>query len=531
MKNSTVKKLLLTLFNEACIYVLLLLSFSVYWCTRHFGNISMNEIMFTLNMPLKGTPNEYYHAYFSEALLPSLGVYFILKILCIILRSTLNRVSHCDIYLNFKLFVFRGRLKITGFIRFLLSLRRTPRWLLPTAWFLILVCITNSNYQLVDYLKSCIQSSDFIEKEYVDAKDIRITFPQEKKNLICIFVESAETTFQDKENGGIYDENLIPEMTALAKNNISFSQSELLDGAAVAPGSGWTIAGLVAQTSGIPLKLYTYGPKTDNRMGNYEYFLPGAFSIGEILAQQGYHNFFMAGSDFSFGGRTEYFTQHGNYEIWDYYSAVEEGKVSEDYRTNWGFEDQKLYEFAKEKLLYLAEKNQPFHFSMLTVDTHANGGDDALCELCPSKFESQYANVWACASAQLSDFINWLQKQNFYDNTVIYIAGDHSSMQGGDFAENYTYDKHNGSTERNVYNAFINAAAQPSKTKNRKFTTLDFCPSILGALGADIEGNRIGLGTNLFSEEQTLPEKYGYDEMFEELSRRSSFYNQKILYP
>ena len=67
--------------------------------------------------------------------------------------------------------------------------------------------------------------------------------------------------------------------------------------------------------------------------------------------------------------------------------------------------------------------------------------------------------------------------------------------------------------------------------KNRKFTTMDFCPSILAALGVEIEGERIGLGTNLFSDKQTLPEEYGYETMFEELGKKSVFYNKEILYP
>lgn len=369
MKLTTIKKGFLNIFFEVIIYVLILLSFSVKWCTEHFGNISMSEIVFTLNMPLKGTPNEYFHSYISAAFVPSLIGYILLRILCILLNKALKKSLTYSIYLKFKICRLQGRLQISRINHLISAFTQTPRWLFPVIWLMILIFITNTNYQLIDYLKSSIQTSSFIENEYVNINDIHIEFPEEKKNLICIYVESAETTFQDRENGGVFDENIIPEMTEIANKNISFSQSDLLEGAAVAPGTGWTIAGLVAQTSGVPLKLYTYGAKTDNRLGNYEFFLPGAVSIGEILAQQGYHNFFMAGSDFAYGGRTDYFTQHGNYEIWDYYSAVAEGKFSEDYQTNWGFEDQKLYEYAKEKLLDLAKEEQPFNFSMLTVDS------------------------------------------------------------------------------------------------------------------------------------------------------------------
>ena len=67
--------------------------------------------------------------------------------------------------------------------------------------------------------------------------------------------------------------------------------------------------------------------------------------------------------------------------------------------------------------------------------------------------------------------------------------------------------------------------------KNRLFTTLDFFPTILASLGASIEGNRLALGVNLFSDEQTLSEKYGYETLFAELEKKSIFYNQNLLYP
>jgi phosphoglycerol transferase len=49
-------------------------------------------------------------------------------------------------------------------------------------------------------------------------------------------------------------------------------------------------------------------------------------------------------------------------------------------------------------------------------------------------------------------------------------------------------------------------------------------PTTLAALGATIEGDRLGLGTNLFSDKETLTEKYGYDKLEEELSKTSDFY-------
>jgi phosphoglycerol transferase len=317
-------------------------------------------------------------------------------------------------------------------------------------------------------------------------------------------------------------------MTQIAKDNISFSQSDLLEGASVAPTCGWTIAGLVAQTSGLPLKLFSRAKNISNSMNQYEYFLPGATSLGDILEENGYRNYFLAGSNFTFGGRRNYFTQHGNYSIWDYLTAKEEGKIPEDYKVWWGFEDQKLYSYAKEQLLEIAADDQPFNYTMLTVDTHHQNG--YLCQICPDYFDDQYANVWACASLQVNDFVEWIKQQDFYENTTIIITGDHCSMDS-DFYGEYTYEKYNGETVRKVYNAIINSPVTPVQEKNRSFVTLDFFPTALASLGVEIPGNRLGLGTNLFSDQQTLAEEYGYDYFFEELNKKSNFYNSKLLYP
>lgn len=98
------------------------------------------------------------------------------------------------------------------------------------------------------------------------------------------------------------------------------------------------------------------------------------------------------------------------------------------------------------------------------------------------------------------------------------------------FYNEFVYDKYNGETSRKVYNCFINSVVEPFQEKHRKFTTLDFFPTVLASMGVTIEGNRLGLGTNLFSKEQTLSEKYGYEELFTELNKKSSFYNTELLF-
>jgi len=387
-----------------------------------------------------------------------------------------------------------------------------------SVWSVGMLYTANNAFGFTEYMQARSEASTFIAEHYVDPNDVELVFPEEKRNLICIYVESAETSLQDKANGGGFDVNYIPEMTALAQQNISFSRNDKLIGASVVGRTNWTIAALVAETAGLPLKSVS---GQGNKMGEYAAFLPGVTSFGDILEAEGYRNVFMAGSDFEFAGRTDYFTQHGNYEIWDYYTAIETGKIPSNYYEWWGFEDKKLYEYAKEELLKLAAGDKPFNFSLLTVDTHFEDG--YVCEDCIDLYGNQYANVWSCASRQLDEFVSWIQQQAFYENTTVVILGDHLTMDV-DFFDDINVN-------RGVYNTFINAAVTPVKETNRRFSTMDFFPTTLAALGVEIEGDRLGLGTNLFSDITTLLEDVGYTYLDEELRKLSVFYNEELMFP
>lgn len=48
---------------------------------------------------------------------------------------------------------------------------------------------------------------------------------------------------------------------------------------------------------------------------------------------------------------------------------------------------------------------------------------------------------------------------------------------------------------------------------------MDMYPTTLAAMGFNIEGNKLALGTNLFSELPTIIEKYGQDYINEEVQK------------
>lgn len=87
------------------------------------------------------------------------------------------------------------------------------------------------------------------------------------------------------------------------------------------------------------------------------------------------------------------------YGIFDYNSALENHSIPEGYKVWWGFEDEKLFSFAKDKALELSKEEEPFNLTLLTADTHFTDG--YVCELCNNEFPDQYSNVLSCASRQI----------------------------------------------------------------------------------------------------------------------------------
>jgi len=58
---------------------------------------------------------------------------------------------------------------------------------------------------------------------------------------------------------------------------------------------------------------------------------------------------------------------------------------------------------------------------------------------------------------------------------------------------------------------------------------MDFYPTTLASLNVDIEGNRLGLGTNLYSKKKTILEELGNKKFTSELTKQSKFYQKNIM--
>lgn len=463
-------------------------------------DVGLTSFIFTVTSPLKGKQSTVVHEAFVACCAPVLCA--VIPMLGMIIVDVFTR-KEMRVHIRFP--------KKTFSFNYLSTLRRCG------AVFICFVILStllygNKEYDFFAFVAGQFQQTKIYDDYYVDPSDVKITEKEEgkSKNLIYIYVESMENTYADKANGGKQEQNLIPNMTALAKDNISFSNSEKLGGYRSYEGTGWTLGALFSTSAGVPYAFPT-GEKLD------ESFAAGITTLGDILAEKGYTQEFMCGSDANFGSRKAFYEQHGNYYVFDYYTAIEKGYIPEDYYEWWGFEDEHLYEMAKDEITRLANGDAPFNFTMLTVDTHFPKG--YTCELCGDEYDSVAENVTACCDKQLGEFINWCKSQDFYEDTVIVVAGDHPRMDTV-LVEGTHYEN------RTMYNCFINVDVDKASLNmtNREWSSMDMLPTVLSAIGYEIEGDRLGLGTNMFSDKQTLAEELGYDKFNGELLKESDFY-------
>ncbi|MDE5994275.1 MAG: LTA synthase family protein [Oscillospiraceae bacterium] len=474
------------------------------WGGEAYGDLSPDQILINLVSPTVGNEVGVYYGIFEG---PVLKTAFYTAVFTLITFSpyklTLNRNG-------------KKRVLISD-----LALRITSL-LVSIAMFVGSFAFGITKFQLIDLLSAYFFDSSFIENNYTAPADADIKFPEQKRNLILIYLESMENTFLSKELGGYMEENLIPELTELANEGYVFSHTEnKLGGFLPSTGAGWSVAAMVNMGIGLPMKVPTDG----NAYGSAGNFLPGATSIGDILHAQGYEQTVMFGADAAFGGLNHYFNLHGEFNIFDYRAAIEKGLIPEDYYVWWGYEDDKLYEYAKGELTRLSETGKPFHFIMETADTHAPEG--YLSPNAEAKFPDQYSNTIYYSQAEAVKFVRWIQSQPFYDNTTVVIIGDHLTMASciSEKVKNY---------QRTCFNLILNPDEAlrnlpDNRFVNRKWASFDMFPTMLASIGVQINGNRLGIGTNLFSDEKTLFEEYGVEKVNDSLTQKSAFYNNNIL--
>ena len=483
------------------------------WAVDTFPLSNVEAVLFTMFAGNnEGAENFVISSFKDKVVLPVLWIFFTIQLIQLIVTFALHRrqIFYGAEVWKFKLLFNRRKFPQLlwqtqrALIIFLGAYAVIPLLLLPGI-------VMSAPFQVL-MLRSV--DSELYREHYVHPDSVKIEMKDNPKNLVIIFMESMEKNFS----------RYTPEIAYLEESSLDF-----LPGGQNVSGTSWTIAGLTGKLCGIPLNMPM---GVDEYLGKLPTYVPYAKCLMDVLADKGYNQLYAQGTDGNFTQKADFWKSHGGVNVHDikYYKSV--GKIPENYLVFWGFEDRKLYSLAKEEMDSLARQNKPFAFYMLTVDTHQPYGfvDDS-CKVVLKNIgvvdvnSNHFPEALRCASIQVESFINWMRKQPWFDETVVFVMGDHATPS--------LSTKAGVAQSDSLFwtNFVINSAKDDGLAyrQGRAYSSLDMFPTILESMGFELENHAIALGKSLYAELPTLLERYGRKTLDSLLRERSIQYDYFLM--
>lgn len=475
-------------FQFAIIVLTGFFTFLSVWAVHRFGHLNFDSVITTLYYPMGSYTN---------------GVY----------KSLVKWVGLPAPFILLAPFMYHGLAKKFQLNEKILKYLAIIAGLVVIVWLLFWLNYT----QLNEYFKEATKYTNLYEKEFIAPSSTTVSFQNQKRNIIHIYLESFECAGYDS-NNNYYSTSNIPHLSKLAQENFSITplNKSIMHTLYT---TGCTTNAIVAQTTGsgvtIPANALFSTRKT---------FFSHATTLGEMLKDNGYATEFVMGSDADFGNRSNYLS-NSKIAYLDYKKMREQHLIPQNYQENWGIEDRKLFNITKSEISKLAKSSRPFALGVLTTDTHTPGG--YTCPLCDTSIKDPYKRAINCSDKQVAEFVSWIKQQDFYENTTIVISGDHTSM---DPTVNNSLNAQQ-QAQRSVYFTIINPAKSADTKANfshRNASSFDVFPTILDAAGATLPQKSLGFGKSLFTGEKTLIEKYGETYLNAQLSRQSQYYRKYL---
>ena len=280
-------------------------------------------------------------------------------------------------------------------------------------------------------------------------------------NLVMVLLEGFETLYTDQ--------SVLPNLTPniLALNN----QGWQLENLTQLNGTGWTMAGLVSSLCGTPL-LYESGIGRNNIL--FTEFLNRAVCLPDILRSAGYDQAFMGGASLEFGGKGNFFEQHSFDQVYGR-SELSERLPDPTHLGGWGLYDDSLFDLAVQEFERLSDKDEPFNLTLLTVDTHHPSGEPS--QSCPKyeEIDNSILHAVHCTDYLVGRFVERLQSNPAYSNTLIVLMSDHLAMR------NNAFPLFPRGYDRRLYFNVLNSDVEGSSAVLA--TPMDVAPTILSLLG------------------------------------------------
>lgn len=313
-----------------------------------------------------------------------------------------------------------------------------------------------------------------------------LSSPEEKKNLVLIYLESMDDAFSQED---IMGADLLSDLDAATDGWASVPK--LTDN----PYYAYTMGGIVDSQCGTPPKpadgmiITEAAPEAGNSISEGdEKFMPAATCLGDVLKADGYNNYYMGGAAAWFAYKGKFLETHGFDTVIGRDNWVADG---ESELSGWGLSDQRLFTIAKERIKELHDADEPFTFSTITLDDHAPIYDFGYC---PDTSGSVANSTLRCQSEIVADFIDYMKDEGMLDDTVVVVMADHSMFMASEASD---YKRKMSFTE--LYQVpLYNRIWSPDGAEFARESGINanMYPTILELLGYELKDGRAGVGVS-----------------------------------
>lgn len=383
-----------------------------------------------------------------------------------------------------------------------LSAPQSVRAILTVCALVLCVVMIERQIKFLGYLKT-YYGEDIFSRVYVAPDPHNYNPPENAKNLVIVYVESMERTYFDPL---LFD-------TRIAELYHELPGVEVL-GFKQAPGTHWSLAGMISSSCGLPLKSFV-GNNLDKN-GWHHQVLPGAICLGDILQDAGYTQSFFVGSDVRFGGMDKFYLTHG-FELVIGREQWRERGLSPDLMTSWdaGPHDDTVLENALLHIKTQHQQNIRFNVNISLVDNHAPMGIHSP-RCTDEERHMGHRGAILCSGRAVNRFVRGLEQAGVLKDTVLIVMGDH-------LLPSILIDGNRLPGEREIY--FKIHSPDPLPPARMGMTHFDVPATVLEVLGLSIDsGQRFGLGSSVFRESQDLWDRLAQKVLSHEILNSSDLY-------
>jgi phosphoglycerol transferase MdoB-like AlkP superfamily enzyme len=297
------------------------------------------------------------------------------------------------------------------------------------------------------------------DEKYPISRQIETTGKAKNSNIVIILLESVSTERLQSEHEG---KKLMPFLNELISRSYYFENFY---------SSG------VHTNNGIVSTLYAFPalfnkPMMESKSARYA-------GLPFYLHQRGYRNLFFVTGNPNYDHMNSFLMDNYFDRIYSLYDYPAEKAVN-----NFGVQDDFMLEYGIRQLNEMSEKGNPFLATFLTVSNHPP-------LIVPEKFkdcaDTDDKRIIAFVDNSIRNFMESASKEQWYQNTIFVLLGDHGAATG---RQKYDMSISNNHIPCIIYSPTID---DMPKRFDRYGGQIDIFPTIMGLLNAPYTNNSPGI--------------------------------------